>query len=104
MEEYTIKFSCSESGIFLRDKIYGNKLFSRNEKTELVCRHYGISIFTTLSKIIGLSSIVSLYVSHSLPLRLTFKCGSIGEISAYIKSNEELKDGGEEEGPTGFAS
>jgi DNA polymerase III sliding clamp (beta) subunit (PCNA family) len=91
----TIKFSCNESGMFSRDKIYGNKMFSRNEKSNIISRHYGISIFTTLSKIIGLSSIVSLYIAHALPLRLSFRCGSIGEISAYIKSNEELREGEE---------
>jgi len=88
----TVKFSCSETGMYLRDKIYGNKMFSRNEKSDLICRHYNISVFTTLSKIIGLSSIVSLYITYDQPLRIDFRIGVIGNISAYIKSNEEIKE------------
>jgi DNA polymerase III sliding clamp (beta) subunit (PCNA family) len=91
----TVKFSCNESGMFYRDKIYGNKMYARDEKNELICRHYNVSIFTTLSKLIGLSPIVSLYITYGQPLRLEFKIGSIGQISAYIKSNEEIKEGEE---------
>lgn len=91
----TVKFSSAESGMYSRDKIYGNKLYARNDNPESVlpvCRHYNISVFTTLSKIIGLSSIVSLFVTGRQPLRIDFKIGSLGSISAYIKSNEEIAD------------
>jgi DNA polymerase III sliding clamp (beta) subunit (PCNA family) len=85
----TVKFSCSEAGRYSRDKIYGNKMFARN--TEPVSKHYDISVFTTLSKLIGLSSIVSLYVTKEDPLRIDFRCGGIGVISSYIMSNEEIQ-------------
>jgi DNA polymerase III sliding clamp (beta) subunit (PCNA family) len=88
----TVKFSSAESGMYSRDKIYGNKLYARSDNPELVRRHYNISVFTTLSKIIGLSSIVSLFVTGRQPLRIDFKVGSLGSISAYIKSNEEIRE------------
>jgi DNA polymerase III sliding clamp (beta) subunit (PCNA family) len=99
-----VKFSSVEDNIYSRERIYGE----RDEKEEDIDspemlgssstgivagtfkRHYDISVFTALCKIVSLSSLVGIYVSAGLPLRMDIKVGGLGDMRVYLKSNEEI--------------
>jgi DNA polymerase III sliding clamp (beta) subunit (PCNA family) len=94
----SIRMSCSEEGLYYREKIYGlndddEKEHSPVEESSTTfCKHYTISVFTSLEKLLRLSPVVSLYVSPNCPLRMDLQMGNLGTMSVFIKSEEEMKD------------
>lgn len=53
-----------------------------------------------LVKIGGLSNTIQIYATNDLPLKFTLNTGSLGTLSIYIKSKEEIESEQEEESQT----
>lgn len=91
-QNYKIKFSCNAGGILKRtvefgendedDVIFGEERteFSQEFNTEQLCR---------ISKVSGLSGNIQIYPGK--PIRFSSNIGSLGKVSIYIKSKEQLE-------------
>ena len=83
-----VKFSSTEENIYSRERIYG-EVPEDDEQQGSFKRHYDISVFTNLCKIVSLSSLVGIFVAPNFPLRMDIKIGGLGDMRLYIKSTEE---------------
>lgn len=94
-KKYTIKFSSSAGSVYSREVIFGDvdeekrikniKPISQDFDTEQLCR---------ISKIAGLSNgnNMQIYQKENLPILFKSCVGSLGKISIFIKSRQQIDD------------
>jgi len=92
---YKIEFSCNTGGIFKRKVTFGEEEDDEDKSTksdENECEFSQEFLTDTLCKITklaGLGSNIQIYTGK--PLLLVSKIGTLGKISAYIKSKEQIE-------------
>ena len=74
----------TEEILYSRERIYG-EVPEDDEQQGSFKRHYDISVFTNLCKIVSLSSLVGIFVAPNFPLRMDIKIGGLGDMRLYIK-------------------
>lgn len=84
---YQIKFSCDASNVYSREVIFG---FNDNSNATECCFDFDTEKFTRTSKIAGLGSNIQIYTENGLPLLFKSSVGSLGKISLYMKSREQI--------------
>lgn len=84
-----IKLSCS-NGVLKREILFGDNDSSSGEQI-VTNRTYSTEQLSRITKICGLSSSVQMYTSNTAPLIIKSNIGNIGNISVFIKSNEQIE-------------
>jgi proliferating cell nuclear antigen PCNA len=96
-QRYFIKFKCNADGIFATETSLGD--FSNNdddsdeeyeEEYEEFSEEFNIDQLTRIVKISKLGTVLQIYHKKNLPIKFTTNVGTIGEISVYIKSINQI--------------
>ena len=98
-----IKFLSDEGGIYSKNVTFGE--YSKdedddddyNEDSELFSHTYETDKLTRISKIAGLSNNMQIYTRSDLPLAFRSSVGSLGKISIYVKSKNQIENDENEE-------
>lgn len=91
-DKHTISFCCNAGGIMKRQVDFGdidninmnslnNSTYDKLFDTEQLCR---------IAKISGLSKYTSIFTELSLPIKFKTSIGSLGTLSIYIKSKDQI--------------
>ncbi len=90
----TIKFFCDKENIYSCTIEFGEKESSPTdeEEEEMYTQKFETEQIMQLIKVAGLSQNIRIHSSNSLPLNIRLDVGSLGNISIYIKSQEELEN------------
>jgi proliferating cell nuclear antigen PCNA len=91
-QNYKIKFSCNAGGILKRTVEFGetddDDMLSSSDRTEF-SQEFNTEQLCRISKLSGLSNNIQIYPGK--PIRFSSNIGSLGKISIYIKSKEQLE-------------
>ena len=89
----TIKFFCDKENIYSCTVEFGEHESSiDDEEEEMYTQKFETEQIMQLIKVAGLSQNISIHSNNSLPLNIKIDVGSLGSISIYIKSQEELEN------------
>jgi proliferating cell nuclear antigen len=91
---FSIQFNCDAGGILKRKVDFGEESSPEDDEHDEDSEYYEQSFATDqlsrITKMAGLSTHMKIF--PGLPLLFQSNIGSLGEISVYIKSKEEIKD------------
>lgn len=96
-KNFKIKFTCDAGDILKRSVEFGedDDDSDDDEEDKDNCEEYRQTFATEqlvqITKIAGLGSTIQIFPSPGLPLLFRSSVGSLGKISIYIKSNEQIK-------------
>ena len=94
-KNFHIKFQSDAGGVIKRNVEFGELEDSDDESSDKDQPEYNQEFYTEqlirISKIAGLSSNLQFYTKENQPLLIRSSIGSIGKISIYIKSKEQLE-------------
>lgn len=110
-EGRVLHFICDAGELYSREVSFGNdepnpvgldrgiysNLKEGKKMDEIFFHVYNTNTITKLVKMTGLSQNIQIYSKQELPLQFKLKVGSLGNISIYIKSNEQLSDEADED-------
>jgi proliferating cell nuclear antigen len=97
-KKYSIKFSSNAGSIYSREVIFGetDEEDSDNEDRGEYSQIFDTEQLTRISKVAGLSNNNSnnmqIYQSDGLPLLFRSPVGSLGKISIYVKSKDQIEE------------
>ena len=87
-----IKFTSDMSGVYSRSIMFGQE----NSNDVLYSQHFESEQLNNLGRISGLgattTSNIQIFTKEGLPILLRTNIGTLGKISIYIKSKEQLED------------
>lgn len=91
MRKYSLDIACSDDNIFSRTIYFGEP----NDASDVRFQYnYNIDMFIRTIKLAGLNNVIYISGLKEFPIRLKTDIGSIGSMSLYIKSNEQIEKGG----------
>lgn len=82
-----IKFECDAGEIMSSERIIGVC-----DDKEIYRHSFHTSNLTRLVKVVGISQNIKIYTKQDLPLLIVINIGTLGHMSVYTKSNEQLDD------------
>ena len=88
-KNFKIKFSCNAGGILKRIVEFGENDELDEEKDE-ISNEFNTEQLCRITKLSGLSSNIQIYPGK--PLRFSSNIGTLGKISIYIKSKDQLEN------------
>ena len=84
-----IQFLCNKSNIILRDIEFGDK----NDNSKFTySQDFDQKILLRLLKITGLSTSLEIFTKENLPLLITSPVGTLGKISIFVKSKQQIAE------------
>ncbi len=93
----TIKCFVNGKNLYSREIPLGEDSDSEDEEEQqLITQTYSTNHITQLTKCSGQNSIVQIYFSEELPLKIKMNIGNLGILSVYIKSKELIQSLSEE--------
>jgi|688.fasta_scaffold57248_3 proliferating cell nuclear antigen PCNA len=96
-----ITFYCDKDNIYSSKVVFGEQ-DEDNEDSEIYTQSFLTEEIIQLIKVAGLSQTIQIYFVNGLPLKFNLNVGSLGNLTIFIKSQEELstmdtQDNNEEE-------
>ena len=95
-----IRFSCEGGDLYSREVTFGEEDEDGYQDYGMTNEEYEATFNTTqltqLMKVAGLSTNLQIYAKQDLPLKFKLNIGTIGTMSVFIKSREQME--GEQEG------
>jgi|UniRef100_A0A6C0CZE3 proliferating cell nuclear antigen PCNA len=88
--EFQITFNCDSGGILKRTVEFGENDTSIDKQTDYT-QEISTEQLTRITKIAGLSTNMQIFSAPNLPLLFRSNVGSLGKISIYIKSKEQIE-------------
>lgn len=90
-----IKFFCNKENILSRDVAIGEEDEDSKDEDGVIFNEYNQTFETNqiikMVKMACLSSVVQIFIKKDLPLKFSLSVGSLGNISIYIKSRENIE-------------
>ena len=96
-KKFQISFSCDAGGILKRTVEFGEKESEDEDEdedeknTKEYIQEFATEQLSRITKISGLSSTMQIYPAIGLPLLFRASVGSLGKVSIYIKSKEQIE-------------
>jgi proliferating cell nuclear antigen PCNA len=87
-KQFSIKFSSNASGIYKRSVSFGEITEDDEEKDDSYNQDFNNENLLRITKLSGLSNNIQIYTGT--PILLKSNIGSVGKISIYIKSKEQI--------------
>lgn len=93
---FHIQFACNAGGVIKRNVVLGEMEESDDEDSEtssenIYEQEFSIEQLTRLTKISGLSTTMQIFPAVGLPLLFRSNVGSLGKVSVYVKSLEQIE-------------
>lgn len=88
--KFQISFGCSRGGVFDCDVVLGEEPEEPEDKKIVYQATFDTERFMRIQKIPGVGNNVQIFTSQGLPLKIMIPVGGIGEMSIFIKSNENI--------------
>jgi len=94
--DFHIEFKCNAGGVLKRNVEFGEFSDSDNEdedndmKTEVYDQTFDTDQLSRITKMAGLSTNIQIYPKDDLPLLFKSNVGTLGKISIYIKSKDQI--------------
>jgi len=86
-----IKFFCDKDNIYSCTVEFGEQ-DEEDEDSEIYSQKFLTEEIIQLIKVAGLSQTIQIYFGSSLPLKINLNVGNLGNLTIYIKSQEDLED------------
>jgi proliferating cell nuclear antigen len=97
--DFNICFKCDAGGGILKRNVeFGETANSDDDESrrecagEQYCQEFATEQLVRITKIAGLSATMQIYPAKGLPLLFRSRIGSLGTISIYIKSKEQIEE------------
>lgn len=93
-KRYNIKFGSNAGSVYSREVVFGEK-DEDDEKDYEVTQEFETEQLTRISKIAGLNSgsnNMQIFQDENLPLLFRSSTGSLGKISIYVKSKQQIEE------------
>jgi len=84
-----ITFYCDKDNIYSSTVVFGEQ-DEDNEDSEIYTQMFLTEEIIQLIKVAGLSQTIQIYFINGLPLKINLNVGSLGNLTIFIKSQEEL--------------
>lgn len=95
-KKFSIVFKCDADGIMKRTVEFGEHDYSDDDDSESDCKEYTSDFktryFTKIMKLAGMSRNLQIFPKTGLPLLFRSRVGSLGSISIYIKSTQDINN------------
>jgi hypothetical protein len=94
-KKYNIKFASNAGSVYSREVIFGENDDEEDGKAEIT-QEFDTEQLTRISKIAGLNNNgtnnMQIYQNKDLPLLFRSPTGSLGKISIYVKSKQQIEE------------